>query len=212
MPNWNLVKCGFAFSKENLNDPCIVITPDSRFLVAANVPNIEVRSLTSGRVIRTIGNGLTGCPAAVGRDGLLYVLKDEAVDIYDIDRGERVRTLPTGRSFYTLKLTDDGGRLILGSYHDALVLALDAAGSEVRTIEGLEEGGKLAPVQRSFIEHGAIQCGFCSPGMIMAAHDYLKKNPQPTEDEARDAISGNLCRCTGYKKIVTAIVEAHRFG
>jgi carbon-monoxide dehydrogenase small subunit len=95
--------------------------------------------------------------------------------------------------------------------NSCLVLALDAAGSEVRTIEGMGEGGKLSPVQRSFIEHGAIQCGFCSPGMIIAAHDHLRRNPTPTEEEAADAISGNLCRCTGYKKIIQAIVEAHKY-
>lgn len=92
-----------------------------------------------------------------------------------------------------------------------LVLALDAAGTRVVTIEGLGRGGKLDPVQKSFVEHGAIQCGFCSPGMIMAAKDYLNKNPKPTEEEAREAISGNLCRCTGYVKIVEAIMEVHKY-
>jgi carbon-monoxide dehydrogenase small subunit len=95
--------------------------------------------------------------------------------------------------------------------NSCLVLALDAAGADVRTIEGLETGGKLAAIQRSFIAHGAIQCGFCTPGMLMAAYDYLQRNPRPTEEEAREAISGNLCRCTGYEKIVKAIVEAHNF-
>jgi carbon-monoxide dehydrogenase small subunit len=95
--------------------------------------------------------------------------------------------------------------------NSCLVLALEAAGSEITTIEGLEEGGKLAPVQLSFIEHGAIQCGFCSPGMLITAHDFLQRNPRPTEEEATQAISGNLCRCTGYKKIIQAIVEAHKF-
>jgi carbon-monoxide dehydrogenase small subunit len=95
--------------------------------------------------------------------------------------------------------------------NSCLVLALEAEGSEVRTIEGLETDGRLAPVQRSFIANGAIQCGFCTPGMLMTAHDYLQRNPRPTEEEAREAISGNLCRCTGYKKIVQAIVEAHKY-
>ena len=92
-----------------------------------------------------------------------------------------------------------------------LVLALEAEGSEVRTIEGLETDGRLAPVQRSFIASGAIQCGFCTPGMLMTAHEFLQRNPRPTEEEAREAISGNLCRCTGYTKIVQAIIEAHKY-
>jgi carbon-monoxide dehydrogenase small subunit len=93
-----------------------------------------------------------------------------------------------------------------------LVLALDAAGSRVTTIEGLAaRNGELDPVQKAFVKHGAIQCGFCSPGMIMTARDFLSRNPKPTENEAREAISGNLCRCTGYAKIVEAIVETHRY-
>jgi carbon-monoxide dehydrogenase small subunit len=95
--------------------------------------------------------------------------------------------------------------------NSCLVLALDAAGSEVTTIEGLERQGRLDPVQRSFIEHGAIQCGFCTPGMILAAKDYLSRNPRPTEEQAREAVSGNLCRCTGYIKIIEAIKEAYRY-
>lgn len=95
--------------------------------------------------------------------------------------------------------------------NSCLVLALDAAGSEVVTIEGIAKDGKLDPVQKAFIELGAIQCGFCSPGMIMTAKDLLKKNPKPTKEEATEAISGNLCRCTGYVKIVQAIMEAHKY-
>ena len=95
--------------------------------------------------------------------------------------------------------------------NSCLVLALDVAGAKIITIEGLEDNGKLHPVQKSFIAHGAIQCGFCSPGMILSAYDYLKRNPTPTEEEAREAIAGNLCRCTGYAKIVEAIKEVHRY-
>jgi len=89
-----------------------------------------------------------------------------------------------------------------------LTLAVEAQGKEISTIEGLAENGQLHPVQRAFIEHGAIQCGFCTPGMIMSAKALLDKNPQPTETEAREAISGNYCRCTGYTKIVEAILAA----
>lgn len=95
--------------------------------------------------------------------------------------------------------------------NSCLVLALDAAGSEIVTIEGLAKQGKLDPVQRAFIEHGAIQCGFCSPGMLISAKDYLSRVPRPTEAQAREAISGNLCRCTGYIKIIEAIMEAHKY-
>ncbi|MCA1960513.1 MAG: (2Fe-2S)-binding protein [Desulfomonile sp.] len=89
--------------------------------------------------------------------------------------------------------------------NSCLVLAVQANGSDVLTIEGLAENGKLHPLQRAFVEKGAIQCGFCSPGMILSAKALLDENPKPTEKEIRMAISGNLCRCTGYQKIVEAI-------
>ncbi len=89
-----------------------------------------------------------------------------------------------------------------------LILAMDARDKEVLTIEGLAKDGKLHHVQEAFIEHGAIQCGFCSPGMILCAKALLDENPNPTEEEVRDAIIGNLCRCTGYRKIVEAILAA----
>lgn len=89
-----------------------------------------------------------------------------------------------------------------------LVLAVEVQGKAITTIEGLKEGEQLHPVQRAFIEHGAIQCGFCSPGMILVATALLDENPHPTEQEAREAISGNFCRCTGYAKIVEAMLAA----
>lgn len=90
--------------------------------------------------------------------------------------------------------------------NSCLVLAGDAHGTEITTIEGLAAGTELHPIQRSFVDHGAIQCGFCTPGMIMIAVDLLARNPTPTEEEIREAISGNLCRCTGYIKIIEAIM------
>ena len=87
-----------------------------------------------------------------------------------------------------------------------LTLAVEAQGKEISTIEGLARGGQLHPLQRAFIDRGAIQCGFCTPGMIMSAKALLDKNPQPTEAEVREAVSGNYCRCTGYTKIVEAIL------
>jgi aerobic carbon-monoxide dehydrogenase small subunit len=92
--------------------------------------------------------------------------------------------------------------------NSCLVLAVQAAGGEVLTIEGLAENGELHPIQQAFVDNGAIQCGFCSPGMILSAKALLDANPKPTEPEIRTAISGNLCRCTGYQKIVQAIQEA----
>lgn len=91
-----------------------------------------------------------------------------------------------------------------------LVLAFQAEGSEIITIEGLSKNGELDPIQQAFVDNGAIQCGYCTPGMIMSAKALLMKNPTPTEEEIRTAISGNLCRCTGYTKIVDAIKEAAR--
>jgi carbon-monoxide dehydrogenase small subunit len=86
-----------------------------------------------------------------------------------------------------------------------LYLAIEAQGKEVTTIEGLAEGERLHPIQQAFIKHGAIQCGYCSPGMILTAKALLDKNPTPTEQDIKLAIAGNFCRCTGYNKIVTAI-------
>ena len=86
-----------------------------------------------------------------------------------------------------------------------LVLAVQADGHEVVTVEGLAEDGELHPVQESFVRAGAVQCGFCTPGLVVAAADLLRRSPQPSEDEIREALSGNLCRCTGYQKILEAV-------
>ena len=89
-----------------------------------------------------------------------------------------------------------------------LTLAVEVQGREITTIEGLAPMGELHPVQRAFVEYGAIQCGFCTPGMILTVKALLDENPNPTEQEARRAISGNVCRCTGYAKIVKAMLKA----
>lgn len=86
-----------------------------------------------------------------------------------------------------------------------LVLAAQADGHEVVTVEGLGESGELHPVQSAFVETGAVQCGFCTPGLVVATVDLLSRNPHPSEDEIREALSGNLCRCTGYAKILDAV-------
>jgi len=95
--------------------------------------------------------------------------------------------------------------------NSCLVLALEADGGQVLTIEGLAEGEALHPLQQSFVEHGAIQCGFCTPGMIISAKALLDADPQAGEEEIKKGLGGNLCRCTGYVKIVEA-VEAARDG
>lgn len=89
-----------------------------------------------------------------------------------------------------------------------LVLAIQAQGKEILTIEGLPQGGKLDPIQDAFVKYGAIQCGFCTPGMIMTARELLNKVPCPSEREIKEGLSGNLCRCTGYVKIIEAVKNA----
>jgi carbon-monoxide dehydrogenase small subunit len=91
-----------------------------------------------------------------------------------------------------------------------LLPAMKADGCEVVTVEGLAKGGELDPLQQAFIDQGAVQCGYCTPGLLMSARALLDENPHPSEQEVKDAIAGNLCRCTGYLKIVEAIKEAAR--
>ena len=91
-----------------------------------------------------------------------------------------------------------------------LVMAVEMPGHEITTIEGLASGGRLDPVQTAFVESGAVQCGFCIPGMIMSAHALLAANPRPTREEVQDALSGNLCRCGGYSRIVDAVLRARQ--
>ena len=86
-------------------------------------------------------------------------------------------------------------------------LALQADGREVTTVEGLADGAELSPLQRAFLERGGVQCGFCTPGMLISATSLLERNPHPSEDEVRIALSGNLCRCTGYDGIVKAVLD-----
>ena len=86
-------------------------------------------------------------------------------------------------------------------------LALQAEGRQVTTIEGLASGGELSPLQAAFLQHGGVQCGFCTPGMLISATALLESNPSPTEDEVRIGLSGNLCRCTGYDGIVKAVLS-----
>ena len=93
------------------------------------------------------------------------------------------------------------------SVNSCLYLAALAEGRRITTIEGIEQNGEMSEIQKAFIRHGAIQCGFCSPGMIVSAERLLAHNPDPTEEEIRRGLSGNLCRCTGYQQMVDAITE-----
>ena len=89
-----------------------------------------------------------------------------------------------------------------------LFLGVEAQGKSIQTIEGMAEGDKLHPLQRKFLEHAALQCGICTPGVLVAAKSLLERNPDPTEEEVRYWLAGNLCRCTGYNKIVEAVLDA----
>jgi carbon-monoxide dehydrogenase small subunit len=96
------------------------------------------------------------------------------------------------------------GRLVCS----CLVLGVEAQGKSIETIEGMSDGGELHPLQRKFIEHAALQCGFCTPGILVASKALLDQNADPTEEEVRYWLAGNLCRCTGYDKIVRAVMDA----
>ncbi|MFA5478789.1 MAG: (2Fe-2S)-binding protein [Candidatus Muiribacteriota bacterium] len=91
--------------------------------------------------------------------------------------------------------------------NSCMVLAGQINGKNIITVEGLEENGELSLLQKNFLKHGAVQCGFCTPGMLMSIKALMDKNPNPTDDEIKDAIAGNLCRCTGYKQIIDATRE-----
>ena len=98
------------------------------------------------------------------------------------------------------------GRLVCS----CLMLGVEAHGKAIETVEGMAKGPELHPLQRKFIEHAALQCGICTPGLLVAARSLLERNPDPTEEEVRLWLAGNLCRCTGYTKIVDAVLDAGR--
>ena len=96
--------------------------------------------------------------------------------------------------------------------NSCLMLAVEADGKEILTIEGLSDGINLDPLQESFIKHNALQCGYCTPGMVMSAKALLNRNSHPTEEDVKEALAGNLCRCTGYQRIVDAVLDVARKG
>jgi carbon-monoxide dehydrogenase small subunit len=92
--------------------------------------------------------------------------------------------------------------------NSCMMLAVEADGCEILTVEGLAPEGHLSPLQQAFVEHNAVQCGFCTPGMLMSAHALLQRNPNPTDEQIKQALVGNLCRCTGYVRIIRAVRAA----
>ncbi len=129
--------------------------------------------------------------------------------------GQCLRTLLREQARFEVKKGCDGGDcgactvLVDGEpVHSCTVLAVQCEGAEVTTIEGMGDEQRLHPIQEAFWEHHGLQCGYCTPGMIMAAADLLQRNPHPSEAEVREALAGNLCRCTGYQNIVKAVMSA----
>ena len=132
-----------------------------------------------------------------------------------IEPGEKLLDLLRREGYVGVKIgcgTGDCGAcavLLNGrAVNSCLVFAAKADGGEVITIEGLEQNGRLHPVQQAFLDEGGIQCGYCTPGMVISAVDLLSRNPHPTEDEIQRGLSGNLCRCTGYVKQIRAVQRA----
>ncbi len=147
----------------------------------------------AGRLIHLLVNGEERTVVVEDRHTLLDVLRDQLL-LTGTKEG-----CGTGECGACTVLVD--GKPVLA----CLTLAINASGKKITTIEGLAVGGRLSPLQRAFVDHGAVQCGFCSPGMILSATALLAKNPSPTREQIQKALEGNLCRCTGYNKIVQAI-------
>jgi carbon-monoxide dehydrogenase small subunit len=148
------------------------------------------------QVIRLIVNGETHEVLVKPSETLLDVLRDK-IGLTGTKEG-----CDTGKCGACTVLIDGQAT------RSCLTLAVSVREKEITTIEGIARGKELHPLQRAFIEHGALQCGFCTPGMIMTAKAFLAENPAPAEDEIKEAIAGNICRCTGYSSIVAAIQAA----
>jgi carbon-monoxide dehydrogenase small subunit len=130
------------------------------------------------------------------RETLLQILRDE---LHLTGTKEGCGTGDCGACSVTVD-----GRLVCS----CLVLGAELQGKSIQTIEGMADGEKLHPLQRKFLEHAALQCGICTPGVLIAARSLLERNPDPTEEEVRYWLAGNLCRCTGYNKIIEAVLDA----
>jgi len=148
------------------------------------------------QIIRLVVNGETYEVIVKASETLLDVLRDK-LRLTGTKEG-----CDTGKCGACTVLID--GQAV----RSCLTLAVSVEDKEITTIEGLAKGEELHPLQQAFIEHGALQCGFCTPGMLLTAKAFLDENPTPTEDEVKEAIAGNICRCTGYSSIVEAIQGA----
>lgn len=146
--------------------------------------------------IELLVNGKTYLVDVKPSDTLLHVLRDE---LHLIGTKEGCATGDCGACTVLIDGT---------SFTSCLLLAVRVRGKRITTIEGLAQDDKLHPIQQAFIDEGGLQCGFCTPGMILSSVALLEENPNPSEDEIRTALSGNLCRCTGYKKIVQSVQAA----
>jgi len=148
---------------------------------------------------RTINVRINGCPETheVAANATLLEFLREDLNLTGTKEG-----CNEGECGACVVLVDD---LAVNS---CLMLAVEADGHDVTTIEGIGGAGNLHPLQKAFLQHQAVQCGFCTPGMIMTALALIKQNPDPTEDDIRHALSGNLCRCTGYRQILDAVKDA----
>jgi len=145
-------------------------------------------------------NGRERQVAAAPHQTLLEVLRDE-LGLIGAKKG-----CGTGDCGACTVLVDDQAMC------SCLLLAVEAEGRQITTIEGLASGDDLHPVQRAFVECGALQCGFCTPGMVLSTVALLRRSPNPSQAEIRDALAGNLCRCTGYDKIVKAVLQVAKEG
>lgn len=145
-------------------------------------------------------NGRERQVAAATHQTLLEVLRDE-LGLIGAKKG-----CGTGDCGACTVLVDDQAMC------SCLLLAVEAEGRQITTIEGLASGDDLHPVQRAFVECGALQCGFCTPGMVLSTVALLRRSPNPSQAEIRDALAGNLCRCTGYDKIVKAVLQVAKEG
>jgi carbon-monoxide dehydrogenase small subunit len=157
---------------------------------------VEKEDLAMKRMIRIEVNGDNRAIEVENRRTLLEVIRD------DLKLTGTKKMCDMGECGSCTVLLDGV------AVNSCLVLAVDADGKKVQTIEGVAHGDDLDPIQEEFIQKGAIQCGFCTPGMILATKAFLTKNPNPTEQEVRTALSGNLCRCTGYVRIVEAVMTS----
>lgn len=156
----------------------------------------ERRNAASRRVIEICVNGMWRYVAAEPRNALVEVLR-EVIGLTGTKDG-----CEQGTCGACTVLID--GRPSLA----CMTLAVECDGKDIRTVEGLAEDGKISAIQQAFLDQGAVQCGFCTPGMLMSITSLLEENPKPTVPEIKKALEGNLCRCTGYNAIVAAVLQA----